>query len=71
MKKELCPVTISQESYVSIVATLNECQKFIKKSHHIDGCQKARESWKDCTCGKEHCLDLLYDVFEFHILEEE
>ena len=26
---------------------------FIKKSHHKDGCQKARENWKWCDCGKD------------------
>jgi hypothetical protein len=70
MKEKLCPVTISQEAYVHMVVTLKEAQRFIEKSHHLDGCQKARENWKECTCGKEHCLDLLYEVFEFHVSEE-
>ena len=53
-----------------ILDAMQKAQKFIEKSHHIDGCQKARENWKECTCGKEYCLDLLYECFEFHVREE-
>lgn len=35
---------------------------FIQKAHHHDGCHKARENWKECTCGKDRFLKLVKQI---------
>lgn len=65
MSKSVYPITINYGDYVELVAMCKLAQKFIDKAHHIDGCQKARENWKECTCGKDTLSQKLYEIFEF------
>lgn len=39
---------------------------FISKSHHRDGCTKARENWKECDCGKDLFLKAWSDIKELN-----
>ena len=42
-----------------MIDALKLATEYVRKSHHIDGCQKARENWKACTCMRDDLLVLL------------
>jgi len=55
-------VILPSAEFGNLVLAFARAKAHIEKTHHLDGCRKARENWRKCNCGKDDVLEELNEI---------